>query len=107
MCTFVEVSGMRPTVSDVQNRLARQTGAWGSGYTQDDSSMVIYRLLYRDTIGFDWLKSQVKEVAEEMNEPLQMWQLDGVEQGVFELTVKELEPRHEIDDNQSGFGDFE
>lgn len=98
---------MRPTVSDVANRLARQTGASESTWEQDDSSRVIYELVFHDEIGFDWCKSQVKEVQNEMGEDLQMWKIRSSTGPMFAVSVKELEPRYDIDDAQSEFSDYE
>jgi hypothetical protein len=69
--------------------------------------MVIYKLNFDGKTGFDWVKSQVKEVQRELGEPLQMWKIQGTESGRFQITVKELEPRYDIDDAQSEFGDYE
>jgi len=49
----------------------------------------------------------VKEVQRELGEPLQMWKIQGKASGRFQITVKELEPRYDIDDAQSEFGDYE
>lgn len=97
----------RPTVSDVGARLARQTGSLDYGWVQDDSSNVIYKLRFDGKTGFDWCKSQVKEVQNELDEGLQMWKIQGIESGRFMITVKELEPRYDIDDSQTSFGEYE
>lgn len=97
----------RAAVQDILSRLGRQTNASTAGYMQNDSSVVYYKLHFGKRIGYDWLKSQVKEVSSELSEPLQMWKISGTESGRFMVSVKELEPRYEIDDSQTDFGVYE
>lgn len=97
----------RATVEDIRNRLARQTNASTAGYIQNESSLVYYKLHFGKKIGYDWLKGQVKEVSSELDEPLQMWKISGTESGRFMVSVKELEPRYEIDNSQTDFGEYE
>jgi len=90
---------MKP-VDEVERRLRHQTRATESDWTQDDSSFVVYELVFTDQRGYDWIKGQVMEAASKCNTDVQMWKLGYTKNG-FTVSVKELEPRHSIDDSQA------
>jgi len=47
----------------------------------------------------------VKEIQEELDEPLQMWEIEPSQSGYSVVSVKEVNPRYEIDRNQSSLSD--
>jgi hypothetical protein len=103
--TFFDDDPSRGSVDDVKLRLTRQTSADTCIVMQTGSSKVVYRLMFSEDIGFDWLKSQVKEIQEELDEPLQMWEIEPSQSGYSVVSVKEVNPRYEIDRNQSSLSD--
>jgi hypothetical protein len=66
-----------------------------------------YRLRFEESIGWDWLYGQVSKAEGELGVPLELWEIHPSGVNDFEIEVREVERREDIDDNQHGLSDFE
>lgn len=66
-----------------------------------------YHLKFDQDIGWDWLYGQVQKCSSELDVTIEMWKIrpSGVQS--FEVEVREVDRRRDIDSNQHGLTDFE
>lgn len=83
-------------------------------YTEADCSQeevknnrVHYHLRFENSIGWTWLYSQVQKLNAELSVNIEIWKIRPSGMQDFEIDVREIERRENIDDNQSGLRDFE
>lgn len=65
-----------------------------------------YHLRFEQSIGWDWLETQVSKAQSETETALELWEVhpSGVQD--FEVEVRELERREGIDENQNSLDEF-
>lgn len=85
-----------------QMKLTLQTHAADSRHEIDGNYRVCYYLLFREKVGWDWVKAQVNEISDKLNVDLQMWKIHSCDDG-YEISVKEVEKRESV---VSGQGDL-
>lgn len=91
----------------IQTKLHNQCQADGSAYSIKNNRY-LYHLRFDDEIGFDWLKTQVGKVSSGVDVTVEPYELSGgCHTGQFELTVREVERRPNIDNEQAGLDSFE
>lgn len=66
-----------------------------------------YFLRFDESIGWDWLYSQVRKAQAELETDLELWEIHPSGMHSFEVEIREVERRPNIDDNQHGLSDFE
>jgi len=83
-------------------------------YTEADCSheevannRVHYHLRFEKAIGWTWVYSQVQKLNGELTANLELWKIRPSGMQDFEIDIREIERRADIDDNQSGLADFE
>ena len=66
-----------------------------------------YHLKFEQDIGWDWLHGQIKKASHEFGVSIEMWKIRPSGLQSFEVEVREVQPRKEIDDDQIGLTEFE
>lgn len=66
-----------------------------------------YFLKFEQSIGWEWLYSQVRKTSNEIETPLELWEIHPSGVNDFEVEVREVERREGIDDSQRGLDSFE
>jgi len=66
-----------------------------------------YHLRFDEAIGWDWVYGQVTKVSAETDTDLEVWKVRPSGMQSFEIEVREVARRPNIDENQSGLSDFE
>lgn len=66
-----------------------------------------YRLRFKEPIGFDWLDAVVEGVAAETSMALELWKVRPSGVNDFEIEVRELRRRKNIDSSQHSLTKFE
>lgn len=89
----------------IETKLSIQTNSADSEHYVSNNRYY-YRLLFKESIGWDWLDKQVSKVAGKTETSLEPYKLDTGEGG-FVCIVRELERREHIDDQQHGLGEFD
>jgi hypothetical protein len=66
-----------------------------------------YFLRFEQSIGWDWLYGQISKASNDTDTNLELWEIHPSGMNDFEVEVREVERRAEIDDSQHGLTDFE
>lgn len=66
-----------------------------------------YHLKFGEDIGWDWLDTQVAKLSAELDVTLELWKIHPSGMHSFEVEVREVDPRPNIDNSQKGLSDFE
>jgi hypothetical protein len=66
-----------------------------------------YLLRFEQSIGWDWLHGQVYKAAQDLDVELELWEIHPSGVNDFEVEVREVNRRENIDDEQHGLDDFE
>jgi hypothetical protein len=66
-----------------------------------------YRLRFTEPIGFDWLEAQIDGVNAETNMALELYKVRPSGVNDFEIEVRELRRRKNIDNSQHSLTNFE
>lgn len=66
-----------------------------------------YHLKFEESIGFDWLEEQVRKAQHELETELEMWEIHPSGVCAFEIEIREVNRRKNIDNSQHGLSDFE
>lgn len=90
----------------IRSKLVNYTEA-DCSHEEIDNSRVHYHLKFEKSIGWSWTYSQVSKLSNELNVNLELWKIRPSGVSDFEVDVREIERRENIDDNQSGLADFE
>lgn len=72
-----------------------------------ENNRVHYHLRFEKDIGWTWLYSQIQKLNGELNVNIELWEIRPSGMQDFEIDVREIERRKDIDNNQSGLGDFQ
>lgn len=75
-----------------QKKFMLRTNANDARHTITGNDRVIYYLLFRENVGWDWVQSQIHFAADRLGIDIQMWKLYSSDDG-FEISVKEVEKR--------------
>lgn len=92
--------------SFIRGKLVNYTTADCSDERVEDNRY-IYTLKFEEDIGWQWVYSQVRKLNTELEADLEMWKIRPSGLEAFELEVREIEQRAEIDDNQHSLKSFE
>lgn len=65
-----------------------------------------YYLKFEQSIGFDWLSTQITKVNNEVDPRLEMWEIHPSGLNDFEVELREVARREGIDDGQIGLDEF-
>lgn len=65
-----------------------------------------YRLRFEQSIGWDWLETQVSKAESETATSLELWELHPSGVSDFEVEVREVARREGIDENQNSLDEF-
>lgn len=66
-----------------------------------------YFLKFDQSIGWDWLYSQIKKAEAELGVSLELWEIHPSGMNDFEIEVREVERREGIDTAQRGLDSYE
>lgn len=66
-----------------------------------------YHLRFEQSIGWDWLETQVSKVQGETDTRLELWEIHPSGVSDFSVEVREVQRREGIDDDQRGLNEFE
>lgn len=66
-----------------------------------------YFFKFEKSIGFDWIKSQVAKAEHELDMELELWEIHPSGMKDFEVEIREVARRENIDDSQMGLSEFE
>jgi len=64
-------------------------------------------LRFEESIGLDWLYTQVSKLSKDMEADLELWEVHPSGVNDFEIEIRETERREGIDDSQKGLDSFE
>ena len=92
--------------SFIRSKLVNYTTADCSDVTVEHSRYH-YWLKFEKSIGWTWLYSQVQKLNAELEVGLEIWEIHPSGMNDFEVEVREIEQRPNIDDNQCGLSEFE
>lgn len=65
-----------------------------------------YMLKFEQSIGWDWLQSQVEKATHDTDTSLELWEIHPSGVANFEVEVRELARREDIDDQQDSLDSF-
>jgi len=91
----------------IGNKLSLQCHAASVGIEHGDDYRVRYTLHFREKCGFDWIETQVNKVSRKFNTDLQMWKIESSDMFSFSISVKEVEKRFDIENDQESLKAFE
>jgi len=66
-----------------------------------------YQLRFEQSIGFDWLQTQVNKTSAETDTALELWKINPSGVNEFEVEVREVGRRADIDSSQHSLKAFE
>lgn len=66
-----------------------------------------YQLRFEESIGFDWLETQVNKTSAETDTALELWKINPSGVNDFEVEVREVGRRKDIDSSQHSLTAFE
>jgi len=66
-----------------------------------------YHLRFEESIGWDWVSEQITKVCKNLEVDIELWKINPSGVGDFEIEVRELSQRKDIDENQRGLDYFE
>lgn len=64
-------------------------------------------LRFEKSIGWDWIKAQVGKCCAKLDRDVELYEIHPSGVGDFEIEVREVQRREDIDDSQRGLSDFE
>jgi hypothetical protein len=65
-----------------------------------------YHLRFDESIGWDWLETQVSKAQTDTETSLELWEIHPSGMADFEVEVREVQRREGIDDGQNSLDDF-
>lgn len=89
----------------IRKKLANRTNSSGSGKGVKNNRYHYY-LYFDESIGWDWLSSQVKKANNELYASLEMWEIHPARKDEFKVEVREVDRRPEIDESQHELEEF-
>ena len=90
----------------IRAKLVNLTNADCSEQTVENNR-VHYHLRFESERGWDWMYGQVRKASRKTETDLEIWKIRPSGVSDFEIEVREVERRPEIDDSQRGLTDFE
>lgn len=90
----------------VQTKLHNQVQANHSKKEVEDSRY-LYQLWFDESIGWDWLYTQVSKVSSKLEVDLELWKIDPLLDYGFVVIVREVDRRPGIDDSQGDLFDYQ
>ena len=91
----------------VQTKLKLQTGATGVSVDVVDGERLEYTLLFDDTVGLDWLSSELGKAFAQLSVGMQRWKIEPHEDGIFGVTVRETDRREDLESDQQSLYEWE
>lgn len=91
----------------VQTKLKLQTGASGVSVDVVDGERLEYTLLFDDTVGLDWLVSELGKAFAQVSVGMQRWKIEPQKAGSFAVTVRETDRREDLESDQQSLNQWE
>jgi hypothetical protein len=89
----------------IRTKLVNRTNA-NDSMTEAKNNRWHYYVEFDESIGWDWIKTQIKKAKAELDVQLEVWEIHPSEDGVFEIEIREVDRREGIDNSQSGLSSF-
>lgn len=90
----------------IRSKLVNYTTADCSD-TSVKNSRYHYHLRFEKDIGWTWLYGQIRSLDAELDVDVELWKIRPSGMHSFEIEVREIDQRPDIDEDQSGLTDFE
>lgn len=90
----------------VRSKLVNRTTADCSS-SEVKNNRYHYFLKFEEDIGWDWVQGQIYKVAQDIDVELEIWKIQPSGVAAFEIEVREIERRENIDESQKGLSSFE
>lgn len=90
----------------IRSRLVNFTNASCSDDDVKDSRYHYY-LKFNESVGFDWIEKQITKCSSEVGRSMELYKIRPSGIHSFEIEVRELERRNQIDENQNYLGEYE